>query len=124
LNEGWLCAKGRFGYGFIHSPDRLKKPLIRTAPKDISAFTIHQTNPPSLQPQAFSLQPLASFKEVSWDEAFDYIANRLKQIKENYGPDAIAGLSSARCTSEENYLFQKFFRAVIGTNNIDHCARY
>ena len=124
LNEGWLCAKGRFGYGFIHSPDRLTKPLIRTAPKDISAFTIHQTNPPSLQPQAFSLHPLASFKEVSWDEAFDYIANRLKQIKENYGPDAIAGLSSARCTSEENYLFQKFFRAVIGTNNIDHCARY
>ena len=124
LNEGWLCAKGRFGYGFIHSPDRLKKPLIRTAPKNDSTFTIHQPNPPNLQPQAFSLHPLASFKEVSWDEAFDYIATRLKQIKENYGPDAIGGLSSARCTSEENYLFQKFFRAVIGTNNIDHCARY
>mgnify|MGYP001408372652 CR=1 FL=1 len=134
LNEGWLCAKGRFGYEFIHSPDRLTKPLIRTAPKNDSTFTIHQPNPPmppftkgghgGIHPSSFILHPSSLFKEVSWDEAFDYIANRLKQIKENYGPDAIAGLSSARCTSEENYLFQKFFRAVIGTNNIDHCARY
>jgi len=134
LNEGWLCAKGRFGYGFIHSPDRLKKPLIRTAPKDIPAFTLHQTKPPlppftkgghgGINNSSFILHPSSLFKEVSWEEAFDYIANRLKQIKENYGPDAIGGLSSARCTSEENYLFQKFFRVVIGTNNIDHCARY
>jgi len=134
LNEGWLCAKGRFGYGFIHSPDRLKNPLIRTAPKDIPAFTIHQTNPPippftkggygGINNSSFILHPSSLFKEVSWEEAFDYIANRLKQIKKNFGPDAIGGLSSARCTSEENYLFQKFFRAVIGTNNIDHCARY
>ncbi|MBM4137345.1 MAG: hypothetical protein FJ241_11015, partial [Nitrospira sp.] len=124
LNEGWLCSKGRFGYGFIHNPDRLTKPLIRIAPK---------TNPPlppftkggegginsSLIPHHSSL-----FKEVSWDEAFDYIAQRLKEIKGTYGPDCIGGLSSARCTNEENYLFQRFMRAVIGTNNIDHCARY
>jgi formate dehydrogenase major subunit len=77
-----------------------------------------------LNNSSFILHPSSLFKEVSWEEAFDYIANRLKQIKENFGPDAIGGLSSARCTSEENYLFQKFFRAVIGTNNIDHCARY
>jgi len=116
LNEGWLCAKGRFGYGFIHSPDRLKKPLIRIVPKNDSTCNV--------QTSSFSIHPSSSFKEVSWDEAFEYIANRLKQIKENYGPDAIGGLSSARCTNEENYLFQKFFRAGIGTNNIDHCARY
>ena len=105
INKGWLCAKGRFGYEFIKSPDRLKKPLIRIGPKDRSAND-------------------SAFKEVEWGEALDYIASRLKEIKAKYGPDAIAGLSSARCTSEENYLFQKFMRAVIGTNNVDHCARY
>ena len=72
----------------------------------------------------FSILSSALFKEVEWDEALDYIAERLTEIKETYGPDSIAGLSSARCTSEENYIFQKFMRAVIGTNNVDHCARY
>jgi predicted molibdopterin-dependent oxidoreductase YjgC len=95
-NEGWLCAKGRFGYQFIGSPDRLKTPLIRKN---------------------------GSLKEATWDEALDYSVKRLKEIKEKYGPDSIGGLSSARCTTEENYLFQKFIRAVIGTNNVDHCAR-
>ena len=71
-----------------------------------------------------SLRILFLFKEVSWDEALDYIAERLKDIKDKYGPDSIGGLSSARCTNEENYLFQKFMRAAIGTNNVDHCARY
>lgn len=106
-NEGWLCVKGRFGYAFINSPDRLTKPLIRIAPKD-------QTPTPN---------PQSLFKEVSWDEAFDHIAKRLNEIKGKYGSDSIAGLSSARCTTEENYLFQKFMRAGIGTNNVDHCAR-
>jgi predicted molibdopterin-dependent oxidoreductase YjgC len=96
INEGWLCVKGRFGYSFINSPDRLKTPLIRKEGK---------------------------FAEASWDEAFEYIAERLSAIKEKHGPDAIAGLASAKCTNEENYLFQKFMRAAIGTNNVDHCAR-
>jgi len=96
INEGWLCVKGRFGYSFINSPDRLTTPLIRKDGK---------------------LVP------VSWDEAFGYIADRLSAIKQKHGPDAIGGLSSARCTNEENYLFQKFIRAGIGTNNVDHCAR-
>jgi predicted molibdopterin-dependent oxidoreductase YjgC len=95
-NEGWLCVKGRFGYSFINSPDRLKKPLIKRNGK---------------------------FEETSWDEALDYISAKLREIKEKHGPDSIAGLSSARCTNEENYLFQKFMRAGIGTNNVDHCAR-
>ena len=127
INEGWLCAKGRFGYGFVHSPDRLKKPLIRIATKEQSAISLQQSNPP--------LPPLSKgghggifnseiFREVSWEEAFDYIVKRLKEIKEKYGPDSISGLSSARCTNEENYLFQKFMRTAIGTNNVDHCARY
>jgi predicted molibdopterin-dependent oxidoreductase YjgC len=97
INEGWLCVKGRYGYSFINSPDRLMTPLIR---KD------------------------GAFVPASWDEAFSLIAKKLSSIKQEHGPDAIGGLSSARCTNEENYLFQKFIRAGIGTNNVDHCARY
>ena len=95
-NWGSLCVKGRFGNDFIHCPDRLTTPLIRKN---------------------------GELEEASWDEALDFIADKLKEIKEKNGPDAIAGLSSARVTNEDNYLFQKFMRAVIGTNNVDHCAR-
>jgi predicted molibdopterin-dependent oxidoreductase YjgC len=95
-NEGSLCVKGRFGMDFVHHPDRLKTPLIR---KD------------------------GELKEATWDEAYSYIAEKLAAIKKKHGPDSIAGFSSARTTNEENYLFQKFMRAVIGTNNVDHCAR-
>ena len=122
-NEGWLCVKGRFGYSFINSPDRLKKPLIRIETKDEGRRTKDEkqegiSRPSSLVPHLSSL-----FREATWDEALDYTAQRLKEIKGKHGPDAIAGLSSARCTTEENYLFQKFVRAGLGTNNIDHCAR-
>lgn len=96
VNEGHTCLKGRFAFSFYNHPDRLRSPLIRKNGK---------------------LEP------VSWDEAYDYIAGRLTQIKNDFGPDYIAGISSARCTNEENYLMQKFIRAVIGTNNIDSCAR-
>jgi predicted molibdopterin-dependent oxidoreductase YjgC len=129
INEGWLCAKGRFGYGFINNPDRLTKPLIRIAPKESQ-----ELNPPlppftkggsgGITNSSLVTRHSSLFKEVSWDEALDYVANRLKDIKEKYGPDSIGGLSSAKCTNEENYLFQKFMRAAIGTNNVDHCARY
>lgn len=95
-NNGSLCIKGRFGYDFVNHPDRLKKPMIRVD---------------------------GELKEATWEEAVSYVAEKLKTIKEKSGPDAIAGLTSARCTNEENYLFQKFMRAVIGTNNVDHCAR-
>jgi len=97
INEGWLCPKGRFGYSFINSPERLKTPLIKEKGK---------------------------FREASWDEALELVSSRLKKIKSTFGPDSIGGLASARCTTEENYLFQKFMRAAIGTNNVDHCARY
>jgi predicted molibdopterin-dependent oxidoreductase YjgC len=64
-----------------------------------------------------------SFEEMTWEEVFDEVTSRLKRIKEENGPDSITGLASAKCTNEENYLFQKWMRAVIGTNNVDHCAR-
>lgn len=95
-NDGLLCVKGKFGYRFLNHPDRLKTPLIR---KD------------------------GELKEATWDEAMDLIASKIKEIKKEYGPEAFGALSSARCTNEENYLMQKLFRAVIGTNNVDHCAR-
>jgi predicted molibdopterin-dependent oxidoreductase YjgC len=96
INEGWLCVKGRFGFSFINNPDRLKTPLIRKN---------------------------GVLVEAGWDEALDLIAGRVRSLRDQYGPDAIGGLASARCTNEENYLFQKFLRAAVGTNNVDHCAR-
>ena len=117
-NEGWLCVKGRFGYSFINSPDRLKKPLIRITPRDKSGVGSQESGVSKLQTPNSKL-----FREATWDEALDYIAAKLKEIKERSGADSIAGLSSARCTTEENYLFQKFMRAAVGTNNVDHCAR-
>lgn len=63
------------------------------------------------------------FEEASWDEAFTLIAQRFNEIKDKYGSGSFAALSSARCTNEENYLVQKFTRAVMGNNNVDHCAR-
>lgn len=96
VNQGHTCLKGRYAFSFYNHPDRLKTPLIR---------------------KNGELQP------ATWEEAYDYIAEKLTTIKTNFGPDAIAGISSARCTNEENYLMQKFIRVVIGTNNIDSCAR-
>jgi predicted molibdopterin-dependent oxidoreductase YjgC len=95
-NYGSLCVKGRFGFDFIGSPERLKTPLIRQ--KD-------------------------GFREATWDEALDLVARRLGEIKAASGPDSIGVLTSARITNEENYIAQKFTRAVLKTNNIDHCAR-
>ncbi len=95
-NYGTTCLKGRFGFDFISSPDRLTKPLIRRGQE---------------------------FEETSWEEALDYTADRLKGIKERDGADALLVASSAKATNEENYALMKFTRAVLGTNNIDHCAR-
>jgi predicted molibdopterin-dependent oxidoreductase YjgC len=95
-NDGAACVKGRFGLDFVAREDRLKKPLIK---KD------------------------GAFVEASWEEALDYTAKRLSEIKKQYGSEAMAGLCSARSTNEENFVFQKFIRAGIGTNNVDHCAR-
>jgi formate dehydrogenase alpha subunit len=96
ISQGKLCIKGRRAHEFIDSEHRLTKPLIRRN---------------------------GQLKEASWDEALDFIAKGLSDIKSESGPDAIGLLSSAKCTNEENYLMMKLARAVIGTNNVDHCAR-
>jgi NADP-reducing hydrogenase subunit HndD len=95
-NKGRLCVKGRFGYDFVYSEERLKTPLIREG---------------------------AEFRSATWDEALDLVAERFKGIIEKHGPDALAGVSCARSINEDSYQMQKLFRAVFGTNNIDHCAR-
>ena len=96
VNEGKLCIKGWNIHEFIHHPSRLKQPLMRSD---------------------------GVLQETSWESALDYAAAELKRIKENHGPDSLAFLASAKCTNEDNYLLQKFARAVIGTNTVDHCAR-
>ncbi|MDA9018299.1 formate dehydrogenase subunit alpha [Saprospiraceae bacterium] len=96
VNQGHTCLKGRYAFKFYDHPERLNSPMIK---RD------------------------GVFEKVSWDEVYDYIAGKLKGYKEEYGADSIAGISSSRCTNEENYLMQKFMRAAVGTNNIDGCAR-
>ena len=94
-NDGNTCVKGRFGFQFVHSPERLTRPLIREN---------------------------GSFREASWDEALSLAGRRLAEIRDKHGPDGIAFLSSCRCTNEENYLVQKMARAAGKTNNVDQCA--
>jgi formate dehydrogenase alpha subunit len=96
VNAGSLCVKGKFGVSFVNHPDRLRQPLIRRNGR---------------------LEP------AGWDEALDFTARRIREIRGSHGPDGLAGLASAKCTNEENYLFQKLMRAAVGTNNVDHCAR-
>jgi len=96
ISQGGLCIKGWNAHAFVNHKDRLRTPLIRKN---------------------------GAFVEASWDEALTLVAEKLGAIKAESGPDSIAVLSSAKCTNEENYLLSKFTRAVIGTNNIDHCAR-
>lgn len=98
VNKGNLCVKGRFGYDFVHAPDRLTRPQLR----------VERDEPR---------------QEVSWEMALQHVATRLQAIRDQHGPDSVAVLTSAKCTNEENYLLQKFTRAIVGTNNVDHCAR-
>ena len=98
-NEALLCVKGKFAYDFVNHKDRLVHPMIRKNGKH---------------------SPLV---QVSWEEALDFAAKKIIEVRDQYGGDAVAGFSSARTTNEDNYLFQKFLRAGVGTNNVDHCAR-
>ena len=96
VNEGHTCLKGRFAFQFYDHPDRLREPMIKKNGK---------------------------FEVVSWEEAYDFITEKLLEIKQKYGVDSIGGISSSRATNEENYLMQKMIRVALGTNNIDGCAR-
>jgi formate dehydrogenase major subunit len=91
------CVKGKFGWDFVNSSDRLTSPLIREGDK---------------------------FRKASWEEALTLVAQQFTEIKAKNGPDALAFISSSKCTNEESYLMQKLARAVIGTNNMDNCSRY
>ncbi len=91
------CIKGKFAWGHINSDDRLVHPLLRDGD---------------------------TFREITWDEALDIVEAKFKQIKQDHGPDALAFIASSKCTNEESYLMQKLARAVVGTNNVDNCARY
>ncbi|HTF57199.1 MAG TPA: molybdopterin-dependent oxidoreductase, partial [Planctomycetota bacterium] len=96
VNWGHACVKGRFGWDYIYSRDRLLKPMVRKG---------------------------ADWVPIEWDDAIKLIAEKFSGIREKHGPDALAGVSSARGTNEENYLMSRFMRAVVGTNNVDNCAR-
>jgi len=95
-NDGNLCVKGRFAMDFVASDTRLTTPLIKRN---------------------------GELEEATWDEAVELVVGRLSEIKAAHGANSIGGLSSAKCTNEDNYVFQKLIRAAIGTNNVDHCAR-
>ena len=103
-NYGMLCVKGRFGTDYVKHPGRVKKPLIRVN-----------------RDEGRSTKPV--WREATWDEALDLVSRELVRIVKGHGGDALASFASAKATNEDNYVFQKMFRALIGTNNIDHCAR-
>ena len=96
-NQGHTCVKGRFAHQYARAADRLTSPLLRRSD--------------------------GSLAEASWDDALSFVSQRMLDIKQKHGPDALAAISSSRCTNEENYLLQKVFRAALGTNNIDNCSR-
>ncbi len=111
-NKGRLCVKGRFGFDYVHHSERLTKPLIRRS--DVAKSVALDFDPGN---------PMAIFREASWDEALDFAANGLLKIIKNEGKYALAGLGSAKGSNEEAYLFQKLVRSGFGTNNVDHCTR-
>lgn len=96
VNRGALCVKGSYGYDFVHSPERLRSPLLRVND---------------------------GFEKISWEQALDLVASKLNQIKKEHGSNSLAVLGSSKCTNEENYLLQRFARGVLGTNNIDNGSR-
>ncbi len=96
VNHGNLCIKGRYGYDFIHSEERIKTPLIKKG---------------------------GTFHESTWNEALGLVARKFKELIKNYGSDSVGAFSSSRCTNEENYLIQKWVRTTFGSNNVDNCAR-
>ena len=111
-NQGRLCVKGRYGFDYIHHPDRLTTPLIRR--EDV----------PTSADMAFDpANPLTHFREASWEEALELAATGFQRIKDRDGSAALAGFGSAKGTNEEAYLVQKFVRTAFGTNNVDHCTR-
>ncbi len=115
-NQGRLCVKGRFGFDYIHNPQRLTVPLIRKAgvPKDPEALNALNINAADWS---------QVFREATWEEALDLAASKLKHLRDTHGKKALAGFGSAKGSNEEAYLFQKLVRTGFGSNNVDHCTR-
>jgi len=117
-----LCVKGRYGYDYVHHADRLTRPLVRSkwlsgVEERVEAgdWRAHDPDSPISDPEALV--------ETDWDTALDLVADKFTEVKTQHGNDALALMASAKCTNEENYLFNKLTRQILGTNNIDHCAR-
>jgi formate dehydrogenase major subunit/formate dehydrogenase alpha subunit len=109
VNNMALCVKGRYGYDFVHHPDRLKKPMVR------EYLLKGDGKRPAVD--------RGGWVEVDWDTALNLTAQKLRSARDTYGSDSVGILTSAKCLNEENYLMNKLARQVVGTNNIDHCAR-
>jgi formate dehydrogenase major subunit/formate dehydrogenase alpha subunit len=107
VNGMALCVKGRYGYDYVHHPDRLVRPLVRKYLLDGAPRPLDR----------------GEWIEVDWGTALKITADKLVEVRGQFGPDSVGLLTSAKCLNEENYLMNKFARQVIGTNNIDHCAR-
>jgi formate dehydrogenase major subunit/formate dehydrogenase alpha subunit len=107
VNGMHLCVKGRYGYDFVHHPDRLTKPMVRK-------YLLEGNSRPHER---------GEWVETDWETALNITASKLRLARDTHGADSVGVLTSAKCLNEENYLMNKFARQVIGTNNIDHCAR-
>lgn len=115
-NHSRLCVKGRFGFDYVHNPQRLTKPLIRKAGVQKDEHSIESAGK---NPQDWK----EVFREASWEEALDLAAGKLKALRDQYGKKSLAGFGSAKGSNEEAYLFQKLVRTGFGSNNVDHCTR-
>ncbi len=126
-NHGWTCVKGRFGYDYVHHPDRVLTPRVRRYLLEGVKKPENRESRIENSKGGTNLDSLVSnfwdWVETDWDTALNIVAEKLRTKRDTHGPDSIGVLTSAKCTNEENYLMNKFARQVIGTNNIDHCAR-
>ncbi len=116
-NHGWTCVKGRFGYDFVHHPDRLQKPLVRKYLLDGKKKPAAGKRQPEKEGNPWQ------WVEVEWEQALSITAEKMVQARDQSGPNSLGFLTSAKCLNEENYLMNKLARQAIGTNSIDHCAR-
>ena len=127
-NARRLCVKGRYGFDYAAHPQRLTRPLIRQDPAypkgPLSTFSRADSSGPRKPGGIVDYaEVMPHFREASWEEALDRVADGLGRIRSRHGADALAGFGSAKGSNEEAYLFQKFIRSVLGTNNVDHCTR-
>jgi predicted molibdopterin-dependent oxidoreductase YjgC len=142
-NRGWTCVKGRYGYDYIHHPDRLTKPKVRRyllegknkeeireqrreTGKTSQAVSSSPVSSSPVSSSPVSSSPVSTpwdWVETDWETALNITARKLRETRDTFGADSIGILASAKCTNEENYLMNKLARQVVGTNNIDHCAR-